>query len=314
MKKNKNLFVDYFDEWIETYKVGAIRDVTLRKYYMTSKRLREIIPNVTIKDLDRRTYQQIINEYAKTHEKQTTMDFHHQVKGCIQDLFHDGLIDRDPTYKAIIKGKTTTRNKKSKFLQTDELKQLVGVLEIGTEINRDWFILLVAKTGLRFSEAMALTPEDFDLSNNTVTVNKTWDYKRTTGGFVKTKNESSMRTITIDWQLVGQFGPLIKNLPGDEPIFVEKTEQGKYKRIFNSTYNDYLKALCKKANVPAISMQSLRHTHASILMSAGVSLHSIADRLGHSNVTTTQETYTHIIKDLAQKDNQIMIGTLTALT
>lgn len=313
MKKNNILFVDYFDEWIETYKVGAITNVTLSKYYITSKRLKEIIPKVSIKDMDRRTYQQLLNEYAKTHEKQTTMDFHHQVKGCIQDLFHDGLIDRDPTYKAIVKGKEATRKKKLKYLQTDELKSLVKVLDIGTEINFDWFVLIVAKTGLRFAEALALTPNDFDLKNNTLTVNKTWNYKRTTGGFTKTKNESSMRTISIDWQIVGQFGPLLKELPKDEPVFVEKDSEGKYKRIFNSTYNNALKSRCVKAGVPVISIHSLRHTHASILLSAGVTIHSIADRLGHSTVTTTQETYTHIINDLAQKDNQIMIGTLTAL-
>lgn len=280
---------------------------------MTARRLREIAPNLKIQDMDRKSYQQIINEYAKTHEKQTTMDFHHQIKGCIQDLFHDGMINRDPTYKAIIKGKEATRKKAPKFLETDELKSLVKVLNIGTEINFDWFVLIVAKTGLRFAEALALTPDDFDLKNNTLTVSKTWNYKRTTGGFMKTKNESSMRTIPIDWQIVGQFGPLLKELPKDEPVFIEKDSEGKYKRIFNSTYNNALKSRCIKAGVPVISIHSLRHTHASILLSAGVTIHSIADRLGHSTVTTTQETYTHIINDLAQKDNQIMIGTLTAL-
>lgn len=313
MKKQSMLFADYFDEWVETYKVGAITNVTLSKYYITSKRLKEIIPKVSIKDLDRRTYQQLLNEYAKTHEKQTTMDFHHQVKGCLQDLFHDGLIDRDPTYKAIVKGKEATRKKKLKFLQTDELKSLVKELNIGTEINIDWFILIVAKTGLRFAEALALTPNDFDLKNNTLTVSKTWNYKRTTGGFTKTKNASSMRTISIDWQIVGQFGPLLKDLQKDEPVFIEMDRNGKYKRVFNSTYNAKLKNRCEKAGVPVISIHSLRHTHASILLSAGVTIHSIADRLGHSTVTTTQETYTHIINDLAQKDNQIMIGTLTAI-
>lgn len=313
MKRNNKLFVDYFDEWIETYKVGAIREVTLNKYYMTSKQLKSIVPKVSISELDRRTYQQLLNEYAKTHEKQTTMDFHHQVKGCIQDMFHDGLIDRDPTYKAIVKGKEPAKNKKPKFLHTDELKKLVRVLNLTNEINRDWFLLLMAKTGLRFSEGLALTPNDFDLRNNTLTVNKTWNYKKTNSGFDKTKNTSSVRTVAIDWQIIGQFGPLIKDLPADEPIFVERKENGRYKRIFNSTYNNHLKVKCIEAGVPVITIHSLRHTHASLLLGAGVTIHSIAERLGHSNVTTTQETYTHIINDLAQKDNQLMIGTLTAI-
>lgn len=311
-KKNNQLFVDYYDEWVETYKEGLVADVTLQKYHINGRRLRSLIPNVTLNDLNRRTYQQMLNEYALTHEKQTTLDFHHQVKGCIQDAFHDGLIDRDPTYKAIIKGKEP-RKKKQKFLHTEELKKLVRVLDLGTEINMDWFIMLSAKTGLRFAETLGLTPNDFDFTTNTLNVDKTWNYKSATNRFDKTKNVSSVRKIALDWQIIGQFGPLIKDLPENEPVFVKRKENGNYVRAFNSTYNNHLKKRCLEADIPIVTLHSLRHTHASILLSAGVSMHSIADRLGHSDVTTTQEVYTHIIDELAQKDNQLMIGTLTAI-
>ncbi len=306
-KKRNILFVDYYDEWVETYKVGSIRDVTLGKYYMTGKYLRKICPRVFLDELDRREYQKIINEYAETHEKQTTQDFHHQVKGCIKDAFYDGLIDKDPTYKAIIKGKPPTK-KKRKYLHNDELKKLIRTLELKPEINMDWFTLIVAKTGLRFAEAIALTPNDFDFANQTLTVDKTLNYKSTKMDFIPTKNESSNRTISIDWQLVGQFAPLIADLPEDKPIFVKKG-----KRIFNSTYNSFLERKCKEAGITIISFHGLRHTHASVLLAAGISIHSISDRLGHSDVSTTQETYTHIIDELAEKDNSKMISALTAL-
>ena len=52
---------------------------------------------------------------VKQHERQTTMDFHHQLKGAILDAVDEGLIERDPTRKAIIKGKTP-RPKKQKYL------------------------------------------------------------------------------------------------------------------------------------------------------------------------------------------------------
>lgn len=307
------VFIDYYDQWIELYKAGAIRNVTLQKYYTTAKNLRKIVPNLKISELDRYAYQGILNEYAKTHEKQTVQDFHHQVKACIADLFHDGVIETDPTYRAVIKGKQPTIKKKPKFLQEEELKKLIKSLDLGTKVNMDWFVMLVAKTGLRFAEALGLTPNDFDFKNNTLSVTKTWKYRGTTGGFMPTKNESSVRTIAIDWQLVGQFGPIVNSLPKDEPIFVSKDDNGHYKRIFNSTYNHFLEQKCKKAGVTVISFHGLRHTHASILLSAGVTIQSISKRLGHSNVTTTQEVYAHVIDALAQKDNQIMIGTLTAI-
>ena len=65
-------------------------------------------------------------------------------------LIDDGLIERDPTRKAIIKGKTP-RVKKIKYLNQFELHTLIDDLDIGEEPNWDWFILLVAKTGMRFS-------------------------------------------------------------------------------------------------------------------------------------------------------------------
>ena len=71
---------------------------------------------------------------------------------------------------------------------------IIGGLSLGTEISWEWFILLVAKTGMRFSEALALTPKDFDFAHQVLSVNKTWDYKGK-GGFLPTKNKSSVRKI-----------------------------------------------------------------------------------------------------------------------
>ncbi len=204
--KVTDLFCDYYEKWIEVYKKGAIRKVT--------------------------------------------MDFHHQLKGAILDAVDEGLIERDPTRKAIIKGKAPTE-KKIKYLNQFELHTLLTVLDLKAEVNWDWFILLVAKTGMRFSE-------------------------------------------------------LLKGLPEDEPIFVEG-------KIYNSTVNDVLERHCKKANVPVISIHGLRHTHASLLLFAGVSIASVARRLGHASMTTTQKTYLHIIQELENTDVDLVMRSLSGL-
>ena len=103
-------------------------------------------------ELTRTAYQKLLNDYAKVHERQTTLDFHHQLKGAILDAVDEGLVERDPTRKAIIKGKTPSV-KKIKYLNQFELHTLIAYLDIKAEVNWDWFILLVAKTGMRFSEA-----------------------------------------------------------------------------------------------------------------------------------------------------------------
>jgi integrase len=300
------LFCRYYAQWIRVYKEGAVRKVTMDKYLMTQAWLEKLVPSIKLCEVTRITYQQLLNDYAAEHERQTTMDFHHQLKAAILDAVDDGLIERDPTRKAIIKGKTPMQ-KKIKYLNQFELHTLLVNLDLGGEINWDWLILLVAKTGMRFSEALAITPKDFDFSHQTLSISKTWDYKGS-GGFLPTKNASSVRKIQIDWQTVIQFSELVKDLPKDEPIFVMK------ERVYNSTVNDILARHCKRLNIPVISIHGLRHTHASLLLFAGVSIASVARRLGHASMTTTQKTYIHIIQELENQDVDLVMRSLSGLS
>ena len=298
-------FNEYYKQWVDIYKKGAIREATMSKYRMTQKWVEKLAPELKISELTRITYQQLLNDYAQEHERQTTLDFHHQLKGAILDAVDEGLIERDPTRKAIIKGKTPG-NKKIKYLNQFELHTLIAHLDIKEEPNWDWFILLVAKTGMRFSEALAITPADFDFARQTLSVSKTWDYKGD-GGFLPTKNPSSVRKIQIDWQIVVKFSELVKGLPENEPIFVGKD------KIYNSTVNDVLTRHCKACGISQISIHGLRHTHASLLLFAGVSIASVARRLGHASMTTTQKTYLHIIQELENKHVDLLMRTLSGL-
>lgn len=281
MKKDDILLYKYFQNWINVYKRGSIRNVSFKKYELTLDWIIKIAPTTRLCDLDRVTYQEIINEYAKQHERQTTMDFHHHLKSCLLDAFDEGLLTKDPTRKVVIKGKAA-KPKKIKFLSNFELQLLLKQLNLKDKLNFDWLIFLIAKTGLRFSEAIALTPDDFDFTKQLLNISKTWNYKET-GGFLPTKNKSSVRKIQLDWQTVSRFASLISGLEKNKPIFIFK------EKIFNSTINDTLARRCKKANIPVISIHGLRHTHASILLYAGVSIASVAKRLGHSSMTQLNE-------------------------
>lgn len=115
-------------------------------------------------------------------------------------------------------------------------------LNLAQEVNWDWFILLVAKTGT---------------------------------GFQPTKNQSSVRKIQIDWQTVIQFSELLRGLPEENPIFIRDE-----KKVYNSTVNGVLERHCMKSSIPVISIHGLRHTHASLLLFAGVSIASVARAAG----------------------------------
>lgn len=297
--QNKNtLLIDYYEKWVNMYKKGAVRKVTMNKYNLTLSWLRKLVPTLKISELARSSYQQLLNDYAEEHERQTTMDFHHQLKGAILDAVDEGFIKNDPTRKAVIKGKKP-KEKKIKYLNQFQLQTLLSSLNLTNQINFDWLILIIAKTGIRFSEALGLTPRDFDYTNQTISINKTWDYKDH-GGFQETKNESSKRKVQIDWRTVTQFSGLLRNLDLDKPIFVDG-------KIYNSTVNNALNRHCRKLKIPQISIHGLRHTHASLLLFSGVSIASVARRLGHASINTTQKTYLHIIYELENKDiDQIM--------
>lgn len=302
--KNNQLLRDYYGQWIKVYKEGAVRNVTLKKYEMALDWIDKIAPNLLLTNITRIEYQRIINDYALYHEKQTVMDFHHHLKGAILDAVDEGILERDPTRKAIIKGKEPS-SKKNKYLNQFELQTLLKDLNLTNEISWEWFILLVAKTGMRFSEALALTPGDFDFGHQILSVNKTWDYKGN-GGFLPTKNKSSVRKIPLDWYTVMQFSGLLKGKPEHKPVFANRT-------IYNATVNDILARHCKRVSIPVISIHGLRHTHASLLLFAGVSIASVARRLGHASMSTTQKTYLHIIQELENKDIDIIMRSLANL-
>lgn len=77
--------------------------------------------------------------------------------------------------------------------------------------------------------------------------------------------------------------------------------------------DDVLERHCKAAGIPVISVHGLRHTHASLLLFDGVSIASVAQRLGHSSINTTQKTYLHIIRELENKDIDLIMKSISSL-
>ena len=321
------LLHEYFDDWIHLYKAGMVRKVTLNKYLNHLRILKTLAPALTLANLDRRAYQQIVSKYAETRATNTVKDFHNSLKAAVLDAVDDGLLEKNPCRKISIGGNQQLK-RKEKFLSLHEVEKLLAVLDLETppkqevckqilefeetsgliktyKMNHDWLIYLAIKTGLRYAEILALTPSDFDFASLTVTVNKTMNYKDQSGIEYRTKTRSSVRTIAISQEVADKFQNLLTDFTDDELIFAVEGQ-----RIFNSTPNNRLGVLCKKADITPISIHGLRHTHASLLLYNGVSIHSISRRLGHSKVSITQDVYSHIIDELQQKDDGLIRGVI----
>lgn len=318
MSKRRHIkFWRYYKEWIETYKDGQIQDVTYAKYLMIQKQIKNLAPDLYLDEMTRRDVQRLINKYGETHERTTVLDFLHHIQAPLRDAVYEGWIAKDPTYKVVATSHKKHKKTRNPYLEKDEVDKLVDVFQK----DGSWLADMCdfdLRTGLRYAEVLGLTPKDVDLQRLTVYVNKTWDYK-TGEGFKKTKNVYSNRVITIDWRAAQDIQKHLDGVKPDESIFVKafidspdarKPRSGK---VYNSIIDTWITAKCKEAGVPRITFHNLRHTHASLLITAGVSIQSVAARLGHADTTTTQKTYIHLLDELKARDNNKMMTALTSL-
>ena len=142
-------------------------------------------------------------------------------------------------------------------------------------------------TGMRKGEMLALTKSDIDLVNKTIHINKTYARINMVNIIQEPKTPKSNRVISIPQFLVDMLedymGQLYR-LNDDDRLFPYGTE---YCR-------NIIKRGCAKTGVKRIRVHDLRHSHASMLIEMGYSPLLIAERLGHENVKTTLQTYSHL--------------------
>jgi integrase len=213
----------------------------------------------------------------------------------------DGLLKRDVTFDAKIPLGKKPSKKKQKFMEIEDMKKLIQELKHENTPEANFFLILL-KTGLRFAEALGITLNDIDFERKTVSINKTLAYKgsqKGTRAFAPTKNKYSIRTIIVDDAVLYMLWKNAKGADPDESIFFRiKGFQ------FNSTLNNKLKRACRKAGVPEITLHSLRHEHATYLVSQGISSMAVAERLGHADDSVTRAVYIHRLETEKARDNR----------
>ena len=173
-----------------------------------------------------------------------------------------------------------------KYLEPDELRKLLDGMKVEKYRVLTEFLAL---TGLRIGEALALTPDDIDLKERTITVNKTLSLVTHEVG--ETKTDESNRTIYIQSEL----RPLIK-----------KVLPECFKGVQYFAYNKYLNETTEKVIGRRLSAHSLRHTHVSLLAASGVPLDIISRRCGHSDSDVTREIYLHVTEKMKGRDAAIL--------
>lgn len=166
---------------------------------------------------------------------------------------------------------------------------------------------LLFKTGLRIGEALALTWNDVDLKNRTIQVNKTTSIIHNKRVINPPKTKKSIRIIRIDRRMSRAIDKhkkyYIKNYENFNPdLFVF----GGNKPLSTTTIERKKNQWCKKANVCQIRIHDFRHSHATYLISHNVPITIVSERLGHSDISMTLNTYSHVLK----RDEKRVLRTL----
>lgn len=169
------------------------------------------------------------------------------------------------------------------------------LLDAVTEHYRP-LVALLAGTGLRWGEATALQPEDFDLDGHspTVRVSRAWK-KGASGPYLGApKSRRGIRTVTLGTSLVELLRPLVEATARGDLVFTSPAGSRVQSQHF--AYRVWRPAL-ERAGLDHLRVHDLRHTHASWLIAAGVSLPVIQRRLGHESIKTTVDVYGHLAPD-----------------
>ena len=162
---------------------------------------------------------------------------------------------------------------------------------------------------MRAGECLALAWHDLDYKNNTIAINKTLARIKDKLVIQTPKTKASNRVISLDtetiqvlkmWQLEQRKQLLklgINSMNKHQLIF----SNGNNEYIYSGTVRKSIKILAKKAGIHSITTHGFRHTHATLLFASGMDIKQVQARLGHSNVQTTLNIYTHAIQDKQDK-------------
>ncbi|TDQ39190.1 site-specific integrase [Aureibacillus halotolerans] len=301
-------FAQYFNDWVSVYK-SHTRKNTYERYQTSCRTIKKHFGSKPIQKITKVEYQKFLNKYAKGDEqersKATVRKINTHIRACVKDAIDEGIIKIDFTRSAVLGGKKEKRGDE-KHLHYDDSKRLATEIIKRLDKSISYYIMLIALvSGCRYAEIVGLTRKDFDFEKGTISINKTWGYKKEMHeGFGPTKNEQSVRTIAIDGNTMKIFKGLFENIPENIHKLVFYSRSSQYKVVANNTVNKTLRALLEELSIPNISVHGLRHTHASVLLYSGVSIYFVSERLGHGDLETTMNTYAHLVKELRQKDEE----------
>ena len=288
--------------WLENYKTTVKPSTFENVKSKVEKMTEEHFEGMKLKKITVAYCQKIVIELSKSY-----VLYNHYLSVINRIFKYAVLMDviNSNPFDKVIKPKSRQTQRKGNFLTKEELKEFLKLAQNTTLSYFFPLVHLMSYTGLRQGEALALKWSDIDFENKKITVNKTAARIKEKQTLQTPKTKNSKRVISIDpatlsilksWKKdqIKIFFKNGKHFEGDKN-FIFTNQRGEWVHIHN--FIRYFKRFIADYKLKPITPHGLRHTHASLLFSAGVEPKNISDRLGHSTVQITLDLYTHITEE-----------------
>lgn len=300
----KNLtFKQLFEMWFKSYKTTVKESTyatTLR--YFNNHILKEL-GSILIDKLTVLKCQQAVNEWF-IKAPRTYKRFVRYVNNVLDYGVDLELIAKNPMRKVIRPKAPQNKKPFTDFYSKEELNEF---LQDAKKYNFRYFIFfrLLAYSGMRKGECLALKWSDIDFKNNTVSINKSVTQGLNNRLYLSNgKTINSIRILDMDTQTIEylkewrtsqqkQMFKLGFNFLSQDNFIFPTIDNGITQPSKPTQWNN---TICKKYGLRHIKVHGFRHTHASLLFEAGVSMQNVKERLGHANIETTMDIYTHVTK------------------
>ena len=299
-------FSELVDEWFEQYKNTVRESTYVAQKLAYKKHIFPLFGNLKISRISIPYCQKQVNHWYSYYKKYSNLI------GLTSSIFKYALslrLIRSNPMDAVIRPKRKKRIDEERYSAPYyEKEELLEFLEIAKNYPDPIYPIfrILAFTGLRKGELLALRWKDIDFEKSTLSVKQTlatcdkWEIK-----FQVPKTEKSLRTISIDsetlqvikqWQLKQKEYFLKMGIKpaknGEQLLFVSEEN----KPLYLDYVNHNLKIIIKENNLKRITPHGFRHTHCSLLFESGASLKEVQVRLGHTDIKTTMDIYTHVTK------------------
>lgn len=304
-------FDQLYKEWFKRYK-DTVAEPTWAKTQSTF--VKHILPFFDKKKISKisvHSCQQAVDDWARNLVSYRTVYYY--AKKVMEDAVRYKYIDRNPFNDVNVpkkgkRSKEVEQNRiKNNFYEANELRTFLkeakkyGVKEYA-------FFRLLAFTGMRPGEALALTWGDFNQNKKTIHVNKTIatgvngrrliDNTKTGSDLVLPINDETAKAL-IEFKKITAMDPISRLPSKDEIIFSNK--RGNYYK--EDTPRKWLNDIAKKANLHRITLHGFRHTHATLLYNENPNINpkDVQHRLGHTTAKMSLNVYTHVTSNSNQK-------------